>query len=226
MQLTLEAGGRRLVARLGTQHRTLSWALCGGGLAYAHAVVWRHVAEHELSPALDPAVLLQRDLDAAGLPDAVGLMTARDVTRFEEVARHADGYAAEVVATVGLGNALAVGDMPGPLRVGTINVLVRVSHALDDGALAEALALAAEAKTAAVLAARVPSRRSRALATGTGTDCVVIAAPAAGTRERWVGKHTLLGSLVGGAVHEAVARGAARWIAEQSGGAAAARRRG
>ena len=129
--------------------------------------------------------------------------------------------AARAVATVGLGNALAAGDPPGPLgpggALGTINVLVQLSHALDEAALAEALALATEARTAAVLDGRVPSRRAAdgALATGTGTDCIVVAAPEAGEPLRWVGKHTLAGSLLGGAVREAVSRGVRRWIAEE-----------
>jgi adenosylcobinamide amidohydrolase len=134
------------------------------------------------------------------------------------VTRAAGGYAARAVATVGLGNALAAGDPPGPLALGTINVLAQLSHPLEDGAFAEALALAAEARTAAVLAARVPSQRSGEPATGTGTDCIVVAAPepaTAASHERWVGKHTALGALLGGAVREAVVRGCARWVAEQ-----------
>jgi len=84
-------------------------------------------------------------------------------------------------------------------------------------ALAEALGVATEARTAAVLDGRVPSRRasSGSLATGTGTDCIVVAAPEAGPSLRWVGKHTLAGALLGGAVREAVARGVRRWIAEE-----------
>jgi adenosylcobinamide amidohydrolase len=215
MKPELEAGGRRLVVRFDEPQRTLSWAVCGGGLGRASAVVWRHVQEHELEPPIDPAALLMCELGDAGLGGAVGLLTARDLSRFELETLSADGMTAHALATVGLGNALAVGDAPGPLRVGTINVLVQVSQPLGDAALAEALALASEAKTAAVLEAAVPSRRSDRLATGTGTDCLVIAAPEGGVAERWVGKHTLLGALIGGAVRKAVARGAARWLLEQ-----------
>ncbi len=143
------------------------------------------------------------------------MMTARSLGTFDCVEKQHDGVAARAVATVGLGNALAVGDSPGPMSVGTINVLVQLSHALDEAGLAEALALASEARTAAVLDGRVPSRRSQELASGTGTDCIVVAAPEGGEPLRWVGKHTLAGSLLGGAVREAVARGVRRWIAEE-----------
>jgi len=207
--------GRLLVVRFAAVHRTLSWAVCGGGLGLTRAVVWRHVAPGELSPTADPETLLGASLKAHGLERAVGMMTARTLGTFDCVTKQADGVTARAVATVGLGNALAVGDPPGPLRTGTINLLAELSHALDEGGLAEALGVATEARTAAVLDGRVPSRRSNELASGTGTDCIVVAAPEAGDPLRWVGKHTIAGSLLGAAVREAVGRGVRRWIAEQ-----------
>src|SRR5207237_10770827 len=77
------------------------------------------------------------------------------------------------------------------------------------------LGLAAEARTAAVLEARVPSRRTGKPATGTGTDCIVVAAPDAGARLAYAGKHTPIGALAGGVVREAVERGVRRWIAAE-----------
>jgi adenosylcobinamide amidohydrolase len=208
--------GKLLVVRFGKLHRTLSWAVCGGGLGLTRTVVWRYTDLSELGPEVDPVALLSASLTKHGLSGAVGMMTARDLGTFDCVTRQSAGIAARAVATVGLGNALAAGDPPGPLRpVGTINVLVHLSHPLDEGGLAEALAIAAEARTAAVLEGRVPSRRSSQLATGTGTDCIVVAAPEAGEPLRWVGKHTVAGALVGGAVRESVARGVRRWIADE-----------
>ncbi|HXU70205.1 MAG TPA: adenosylcobinamide amidohydrolase [Polyangia bacterium] len=210
---------RLLVVRFPEVHRTLSWAVCGGGLGLTRAVAWRYVAQGELTPSTDAAKLLAETLRRHGLERAVGMMTARALSTFDCVEKSRDGVAARAVATVGLGNAIAVGDTPGPMRsaplVGTINVLVQLSHALDEGGLAEALSVATEARTAAVLAGRVPSRRSTELASGTGTDCIVIAAPDAGQPIGWVGKHTVAGSLIGASVREAVGRGVRRWIAEE-----------
>ena len=155
---------------------------------------------------------------SAGLDGAVGLLTARDLSASSASPRQAGDQAARCVATVGLGNALSAGDPPGPFVVGTINLLVQVALPLCDAALVELLALAAEARTAAVMDARVPSRRSARVATGTGTDCIVVAAPDAGKRlgaAPYAGKHTLLGALAGGAVRESVARGVRRWIAAE-----------
>jgi adenosylcobinamide amidohydrolase len=67
-----------------------------------------------------------------------------------------------------------------------------------------------------VLAAGLRSPLSGRPVTGTGTDCVVIAAPAGVRAERFAGKHTACGSAIGAAVHGAVARGVARWIEESA----------
>jgi adenosylcobinamide amidohydrolase len=179
-------------------------------------------------------------LARAGLDDAVGLLTARDLTTFDCVTRQAGELTARAVATVGLGNALSAGDPPAApppapstpstpstpsmpsmpsmpsIIVGTINILLQVTAPLSDGALIELLALAAEARTAAVLEGRVPSRQSGEVATGTGTDCIVVAAPDDGRAgERYAGKHTALGALAGNVVREAVSRGVHRWIAAE-----------
>src|SRR3954467_14201907 len=108
---------RLLVVPLGAPHDVLSWAIVGGGRRVATDVVWREVVRGELGPEIDPAALLRRALADAGLPDAVGLLTARDVRTFDvaEAAEPDGGGAlrARCVATVGLANALAAGDPPG-----------------------------------------------------------------------------------------------------------------
>jgi adenosylcobinamide amidohydrolase len=208
----------------------LSWAIVGGGRRVATDVVWREVMRGELGPEVDPAALLRRALADAGLPDAIGLLTARDVRTFDvaEAVDPAGGGAdaalrARCVATVGLANALAAGDPPGTLptvHAGTVNVCVSLSVPLTDEALLEALALAAEARTAAMLEARLPSPLSGRPASGTGTDCIVVAAPVApggaypAARLAYAGKHTRVGSVLGAAVRDAVARGIARWLEE------------
>jgi len=214
----LDAAGRVLVVRLDGEHDVVSWAVVNGGRRRARAIVWRQVADDELGLDVDPAALARRSLCALGLDDAPALLTARDVARFIDVRCDDGARWARCVATVGLGNALAAGDPPGlPRPVGTINIACVVSAPLAEEALVEACALAAEARTAALYEARVPSRVSGRIATGTGTDCIVIAAPVGeppASCDRWVGKHTALGALVGRSVREATARGVADWLAE------------
>jgi adenosylcobinamide amidohydrolase len=188
--------GRTLRVPLGAPHRCLSWAMVNGGFVRARSVMWRQVDDGELACEFDR--------------DAIGLITARRLDAFEEIV---EGDV-RCVATVGLGNALAAGDPPGAFRpVGTINLLVQSAQPLCDEALVEAIALAAEARTASVLEARVPSRVSGRPATGTGTDCIVIAAPD-GDGARWCGKHTALGAAIGGAVRAVTERGVRAWLAE------------
>jgi len=211
----LELHGRLLVARFSAPQMALSWAPRHGGLRRTRAVAWRQTSDAELDLKTDADALLAASLAEADLADAVGMLTARDLSTFEDVTLSHEGISARCVVTVGLSNALAAGDPPGPLVVGTINLLCSVSRALAEPALVEACALAAEARTAALYERRFPSRRTGKPSTGTGTDCIVITAPDESGGERWVGKHTLLGSLIGGAVREACGRGIARWLEEQ-----------
>jgi adenosylcobinamide amidohydrolase len=206
--------GRWLVVRLPGPHAVLSWAIVNGGRRTASAVAWREVRDGELRPPVDAARFLADELRGAGLEDAVGLLTSADLAAHAVVERAHGGVAARCTATVGLGNALRIGDPPGPAaQIGTINVLCQLSVPLAAEALVEALSLAAEARTLAVLEARLPSGVSGVPATGTGTDCIVIAAPERPDGARYAGKHTALGHVVGAAVHASVARGVASWAA-------------
>jgi adenosylcobinamide amidohydrolase len=215
-ELPLAVEDRLLVVRLGAPHAVLSWAVVNGGRRTVSEVAWHEVRDDELRPPVDAAALLRARLAAAGIPGAVGLLTSRALAARVVARRSAGGVCARCVATVGLGNALRAGDPPGPAaRIGTINVLCQLSAPLSEEALVEALSIATEARTLAVLEAGVPSRRTGLAATGTGTDCLVIAAPEGAVgRIPYAGKHTAVGHVVGAAVHAAVARGAAAWVAE------------
>lgn len=212
---------RLLTVRFTHPQRVLSWAIVNGGARRSQAIVWRHVLDEELGVFVDPAALLRQSLESIGLPDAVGLLTSRALHTFEQSSRSSGELSARCLTTVGLGNALAAGDAPGPLTsAGTINTLCQISAPLSEAALVEAVALVTEARTAALLEAQIPSRRSAHWASGTGTDCVVVACAEASTEratERYVGKHTTVGALIGAAVREATARGIQRWIAERGG---------
>lgn len=212
--IALERSGRLLVARFAEPHDVVSWAIVGGGIGVADAVVWTYVRSSELSPAVDARLWLEDTLASAGLKGAVGLMTSRDLDRYVESRARSGSVNAWAVATVGLSNALRAGDPPGPLvRTGTINVLCSVDRPLSPEALLEASAVATEAKTMVVVEEGIVSRRTGRPASGTGTDCVVVAAPHRGAVEPYAGKHTDVGAAVGAAVERAVRRGVQEWIA-------------
>lgn len=206
-----------LIVRFAREHAVASWAIIRGGLRRASAVVWYETNERELRPPVKATEVLQEKLDGAGLHDAVGLMTSRRVDSYSDAEiRHGD-VSARCIATVGLGNALRAGDLPGSSgRIGTINVLCRISTALTPEAQLEALSLASEARTLAVMEANVPSRRSGLASTGTGTDCTVIASPLSPKMIGYAGKHTAVGHVVGAAITAAIREGIGRWLRENT----------
>lgn len=210
--LTVARDDAWLIARFAAPQRLASWAIVGGGLHRASAVAWLRVTDRDLRPPVDERDLLRARLGARGLAGAVGLLTSADLDCFVDETRSWGDQRARCVVTVGLGNALRAGDPPGPsARIGTINLLCALDEPLTDEALVEALALAAEARALAVREADIPSRRTGAPASGTGTDCVVIAAPDRAGGARYAGKHTAIGHLIGATVYDAVARGIAGW---------------
>ncbi len=202
-----------LVARLPGAHRTLSWGIVGGGLSESETVVWREVRNRDLGPSVDPVALLSESLSQTGFPDAVGLLTSAPLADYGSATETMGGIVATCIATVGLANALTTGDPPDarPKKFGTINLLVWVSEGLSEAATIEALSIATEARTLAVLSARVPSRVSGNPATGTGTDCIVIASPLSASGATYAGKHTVIGSLIGQVCLRAMEQGIDNW---------------
>jgi adenosylcobinamide amidohydrolase len=152
-----------------------------------------------------------------GIENAVGMMTGRRLHAYVEECTQSGKYCCRVILTAGLSNALRVGDPVSPApAAGTINILCWLSTPLDSHASMEALALVAEARTAAMLESGALSIVSGTPATGTGTDCIVVASPAERRRLRYVGKHLIFGQLIGASVYNAMRRAVAEWHSEYS----------
>jgi adenosylcobinamide amidohydrolase len=224
MRLTLSADERFLEVDFGAPQRTLSWAVVGGGFGSFQRVVWHFVRRAELTPGVDAVALLRERLAAGGYGSAVGLLTARYLRPYADRQATFGSTDARAIVTCGLGNALCVGDPPVHVEapsaqasapLGTINVLCRVSQPLDELGLIEALAIASEARSAAMLELRYPSVVSGKPATGTGTDCIVIACPNGALPHSYAGKHTEVGAAIGEAVYAATRRAAEVWLSEQ-----------
>lgn len=172
-----------------------STASAGGGLGLRQWVINAQV-RHDYS---------RRDLDAYGaeLAAEVGLagsgvvmLTAADV----HGVRRAEDAGVLVDATVGLTHPTWAADeddieaVPAP---GTINIVAMLPVRLDEAALLNALCTATEAKTQALLAARVAG-------TGTPSDAVTVVCPAAGPAEPFAGPRSVWGARLARAVYEAV----------------------
>lgn len=197
----------------------VSWSLNRPGLVEATTVAWRQVGPHELAPGLDPASWFAGALAGAGLGDAVGLLTARDVASHVHRGAGVDGVRADGVVTAGLNNGERVGTRHGtaPVAAGTVNIFCRSSVPLTDAALLEAASLVAQARTVAIMEAGYRRPGGRHAVTGTGTDCIVMAAPLAspltGEPQPYAGMHTAIGEAIGACVEEATRIAVVDWIA-------------
>ena len=198
--------------------KVASWAIHGGGLAEATGVTWLHVNSQDIRPPIDPRQYLYDCLLLEKLDSSVGLMTSAKLANASTVVNSYGPLWAKTTATVGLGNAMRAGDHPSPSgRIGTINISTEVSVSLSDEAMLEGLAMVTEAKTAAVMDARIRSYMTGSPATGTGTDCAVIASPKSQKQSIYCGKHTQLGHLIGDTTYKAVAQGIRKWKSDNPG---------
>lgn len=197
----------------GRELQVLSWAVNKPGFAKASRILWREVNNRDLPRDMDVCEWLGRELHARDAQDAVTFLTSRRITVFEQSIAHVGHTTAHAVATVGLSNAERIGH-----RVdysnrdwSTINIAVSLNRGLTQVAMIEAMSIAVAARTVAVM--EMQFSLPTGVATGTGTDCVAIAAPR-GPSE-YAGMHTEIGEAIGRAVYDAVILGAQNWGAEQ-----------
>ena len=192
--------------------RMISSGVAGGGIGPREWVLNAQVPASYRR--MDPAAHIAELAAGLGLDgEGVGLLTAASVA--DAVQRDDEGVHA--VATVGLRVPTWAAAPSGttdreltPIwRPGTINIIVSVPVPLRDAAYVNAVMTATEAKTQAVLEAGFH-------ATGTATDAVCIAAPAAGEPEDFAGPRSPWGARIARAVHSAVHTGAVRYPANAS----------
>jgi adenosylcobinamide amidohydrolase len=201
----IEFHGPLMIVRFPQPRVCWSWAIVNGGRVVAPSVAWYFIQATEYHELAEPAAFLRRKLSEAGEPDAVGLLTSRARYGQIETSVQHSGIDGHCIATTGLSNGMRIGDEPTYIEAGTINLVCTVSARVTPACALEALAMAAEARTAAVMDA------TGAQYTGTGTDCIVIAHPADGPEQRYAGKHTPLGHVIGRAVYQSVFRGVQEW---------------
>lgn len=183
-----------------------------------------HEERHQLISTLGIEKYHQQSCAEAGLnPNTSALMsTAADMQYTSVVAESFGEDQVTVMTTAGVqGNAVCAGDtaswfekdhqfyhISDANRVpaqGTINSMIFFNSSLPQGALVGACTTATEAKSAALKMLAIPSRYSNALATGTGTDQIVLAAPLNSAIARSsAGKHNKLGEILAIAVIKSI----------------------
>ena len=195
--------------------RTLSWAILNGGFCHAHHIINHQVNGNDALFCAQPSLWLERAASRLRLQGKiVGMATAVDMKHLVRISMESGNVRATCFATVGYGNALSVADAaPGAIEeaaptLHTINMILTVQPGLSDEAMVEAVQIATEGRVRALYEKGIKSRQSGLPATGTGTDCVAIVSLGDGV-ERYCGKHTKLGELIGGAAYISVAKGLA-----------------
>ncbi|MCW2285183.1 adenosylcobinamide amidohydrolase [Rhodoblastus acidophilus] len=204
-----------LTARFSAPRRTLGWSMLHPGFSIVRDIVWVEVRDRDLPPEVDACAFLRAKLASIGLPQALAFMTARDIRRHHFRQSRVEDVEAACLTTVGLSNGERVGARK-PFRalVGTINTLIHVSRPLTDGAFVEAISIAAQARTAAIVETWRPP--AGPAITGTGTDCIVVAAPCGGEPMACAGLHTAVGEAIGGAVYAATREGVEAWALDMA----------
>lgn len=232
---TARRGGRFLVVELLAPHRVLSTSARRGGEQEALRYLVNHqsceasgdTARHELITRLGLPAYHGEVCEEIGVdPDRAAVMgTAANMACAGHRFAAFEDLRADAFVTAGVaGNATRAGEPAswtegddGKWRrvnpmAGTINTILLINVPVTAAAQARAVVTMTEAKSAVLADLAVPSRRSPAIATGTGTDQFCIAAPLDPSRRprESTSPHAKLGELIGVAVKEATAE-ALRW---------------
>ena len=195
---------------LDASFRVLSWSINRPGFVETRRILWREVRNADLPRDLDVNQWLASELHARDSTSAVAFLTSRDIRAYHDVSATVEDVTVRCIATVGLSNAERIGTRldRSAKDWGTINIAVVTDQPLTDGARIEALSLATQARTVAITEAGLDLPTGRA--SGTGTDCIAVAAPVGD--QCYAGMHTPLGEAVGSAVLQAVSDGATEWM--------------
>lgn len=222
-----------LLIELGSAHRVLSSGPRGGGLTIARSILNHQVQANPAgeSPAVSSAKIRWSDpsryLGVVGrrinaTQPFVGLMTAVPIKQLVVTREKQEQLWVKCYCTVGVTNAVKAGEPPAynatskpASRQGTINIILVTNAKLSGAAMVGVIQVATESKTAVLRDCRVRSATGRAVATGTGTDAVVIACRKSGSLKlSYSGTHTTIGSMIGRLVARSVQIGlerSARW---------------
>ncbi len=194
--------------------QVLSSSVIGGDMKETHHIMSARVPDdpdqREFALKRPRAFLRERAQALGNQEPVVGLITALDHDRLQ-IATHAGGeIKVTALATVGLTHTSAPGRhnvvYTGEDRPGTINLVVLADARLAPAAEVRAATLATEAKTLALFEAGIKTGDG-SIATGTSMDTIIVASTGRGPFFRSSGTSTLLGDLIGRAVHDVVAAG-------------------
>jgi adenosylcobinamide amidohydrolase len=198
---------KTLIIKFPKPWAVLSWAPYQGGYTVSSCVFNHQLGKFDEKNLTS---IFKNVRDSLRLPDdATGLITGCDITNYRECVLTRGPLWVHGIATLGLANARAVGDPADvplqtiPNQPGTINLVLACNALPDIVGKVEAIHIATMAKAEALQEAGVMSAKSGRPATGTGTDCIVVAGSGE-LNENYCGMHTVLGELIGKVVYQVI----------------------
>ena len=211
---------KNLVVKFTQPRRVISTAVRGGGIGWAEAVINHQVSDSvsdsrktpsPIQQWEDPSRTLGKVANQLGITGrCIGLMTGVDLAHVVIAREQAGELWIEGFFTIGVTNAVRAGDPASDVSqvapVGTINMILVTNVKFAMPALVGAVVVATESKTGTLIEERISNFSGSGLATGTGTDSIVIAM-GEGPRLRYSGTHTKIGELIGRVVARGVGQG-------------------
>jgi len=213
--ILLEQTPNHVHVQFDSPYYVISSAVLNGGFTEASHILNLKVAKQPegLNSAFkSPVVELSAYCEQHGWQGiTAGMMTAASMDSYRIVRAVKQGVDVIVLVTAGLSNARRAGDyaeyrkiMPAVSNVGTINIVCLTSIGMVPAAMIEAVMTVTEAKAAALQSLDIRSPVSNEPATGTGTDCIAIAADPKAEKMQYCGKHVLFGETLARLVIEAL----------------------
>lgn len=193
----------------------LSSAVWGGGLSHTRHILNLGVPSDYRCG--DHLADLQRAAQARGIADPfVGLLTAARIDDAQVIVERDESVTVAAVVTLGIGHPTAAGVSAAAESAdpGTINTIVLVDGRLSPAAHVNALMTATEAKSLVMAECSVRTLEGH-LASGTGTDALVIACTERGVCFEYGGPVSRIGALIGRAVRAATLNAVFVWRVRQ-----------
>lgn len=198
-----------LLVDFGYRHQVAGWPVVGPAWGEATTVAWLQVHDKHLPAGQAPDEYFRGRAKEDRIEADIGLMTAADIALHCCRTGHDAAMEITAIATAGLTNGESVEPKadnapPRGWHPGTVNLLLHANVPLGAGAMIEAVSIVTEARTAAIMNLGISLLDGRRL-TGTGTDCIIVAAPKGAHALGHCGLHTALGRLIGETTYRAVA---------------------
>ncbi|UTB32903.1 MAG: adenosylcobinamide amidohydrolase [Methanobacterium sp. ERen5] len=207
-----------LVGELPINCNTLSTSVLNGGYKENLEAIFNHQLDQKLLDELEdqsiPDYMYKKAKKLGFNPEKVsGLLTAANIENYAVSKKSFKDIDVTAIVTGGVTcNAGTAGDEASfyeedgrfITKIGTINTILIIEAHLDECTLTKAMMTAVEAKAAALQRLMVPSKYSMEIATGTGTDGIILISNMNSKNKLTnASKHSKLGELIGTSIIEA-----------------------